>query len=177
MWSQSAGAAVLFLTLCACGRSAQLSAASPQQASDAPDLALRDVAFARLVEGRVESRGVADQLFYRRGGGRFVAREAALRTRPKRSSGLAALGEVYLTAPVVEGDLGAGRGTAKGGVRLDSSRGDRAADQLRTNAEVLASGPGYDVRSRGLLARADGTDVRFVDGVSGRLSQPAGAPR
>jgi hypothetical protein len=72
-------------------------------------------------------------------------------------------------------------------VRLDSARGDRArtpyvdydgpADQLRTNAEVLASGPGYDVRSRGLLARADGTDVRFIDGVSGRLSQPAGAPR
>jgi hypothetical protein len=179
MWSQSCGAAVLFLTLSACGRRPEVSAGSPQQAIDAPDLALREVAFVRLSEGRVEARGVAERLVYRRGGGRFSAEETALRTRPKASSDLASLGVVYLTAPAVDGDLSARRGNATGGVRMDSTRGDRArtqrieydgpADQLRTDTPVQASGPGYEVVSGGLLARGDGTDVRFVQGVSGQL--------
>jgi hypothetical protein len=185
MWSQSATAGVLFLTVAGCGTSPALPPGAARQASDAPDLALADVAFVRLSDGRVEARGVADELVYRRSGGRLAAEQVAVRTHAQPSSGLASLGELYLTAPRVEGEVPARRGTATGGVRLDSTRGDRARtqrldydgpdDELRTDAAVQASGPGYVVRSGGLRARADGSAIRLVGGVSGRLTGEAEA--
>jgi hypothetical protein len=187
MWRQSVAAAVLFLTSAGCGDTPAIPPASPQQASDAPDLALADVAFVRLSEGRVEARGVADELVYRRAGGRLVAEQVAVRTRAQPASGLVALGELYLTAPHVEGEVPARRGSASGGVRLDSTRGDRArtqrleydgpADELRTDTPVQASGPGYVVRSAGMRARADGSAIRLVGGVDGRLTGQAETPR
>jgi hypothetical protein len=187
MWSQSTAATVVFLTAAGCGTTSPITPASVQQASDAPDLALDDVAFVRLADGRVEARGVADELLYRRSGGRLAAQQVAVRTRAQPSSGLGALGELYLTAPRVEGEVPARRGSASGGVRLDSTRGDRARtqrleydgprDELRTDTAVQASGPGYIVRSAGMRARADGSAVRLVGGVSGRLTGTPESPR
>jgi hypothetical protein len=187
MWSQFAAASVLFLTAAGCGNTPLTSRASPQQASDAPDLALADVAFVRLSDGHVAARGVADDLLYRRPGGRLAAGQVAVRTRAQPSSGLMALGDLYLTAPHVEGEVAARRGSASGGVRLDSTRGDRArtqglefdgpADELRTDTAVQASGPGYVVHSAGMRARADGSAIRLVGGVAGRLTGQAETPR
>jgi hypothetical protein len=187
MWSQFAAASVAFLTAAGCGASPAIPPASSRQASDAPDLALSDVAFVRLSDGRVDARGVADRLSYRRSGGRFAALQVAVRTRAQPGSGLVALGELYLTAPHVDGEVPARRGSATGGVRLDSVRGDRARtqrldfdgpnDELRTDTAVQASGPGYVVRSDGLRARADGSAIRLIGGVSGRLTGQPETPR
>jgi Lipopolysaccharide-assembly, LptC-related len=187
MWSQFAAAAVLFLTAAGCGNTPAIAAPSAQQAIDAPDLKLADVAFVRLAGGRVAARGVADELAYRRAGGRLAAEQVAVRTRAQPSSGLIALGELYLTAPHVEGEVPARRGSATGGVRLDSTRGDRArtqrldydgpADELRTDTAVQGSGPGYVVHSAGMRARADGSAIQLVGGVAGRLTGQAETPR
>jgi hypothetical protein len=87
----------------------------------------------------------------------------------------------------VDGEVPARRGSATGGVRLDSVRGDRARtqrldfdgpnDELRTDTAVQASGPGYVVRSDGLRARADGSAIRLIGGVSGRLTGQPETPR
>jgi hypothetical protein len=94
-------------------------------------------------------------------------------------------GEVNLAAPRVEGEVGAQKGTASGGVTFRAARGDEGqtervdydgpADRLVTDRPVTARGPGYAVRSGGLLARADGSDVALTRGVSGTLQGPAAA--
>ena len=97
-------------------------------------------------------------------------------------------GEVLLTAPVVEGETAARRGTASGGVKFRAARGDRGTtdrifwdgplDRLSGDRAVDAQGPGYSVRSQGFSARADGSDVTLTGGVAGTLApaQPGDTP-
>jgi len=179
MWRQGASSIVLAL-LCGCGsRSPDVSEASLPPEGPA-DLVLQEVAFARLADGQISSRGTAEQLTYRRSAGRLLASQAALRLPPRPGSGLAPLGLLYLSAPRVEAETTARRGEGSQGVRLDSERGDRArtervtydgSRELVTSESALAAqGPGYRVRSRGFVARADGSEVQLVGGVAGRIS-------
>jgi len=144
------------------------------------DLVLQEVAFARLADGQISSRGTAEQLTYRRSAGRLLASQAALRLPPRPGSGLAPLGLLYLSAPRVEAETTARRGEGSQGVRLDSERGDRARTErvtydgsrelVTSDTALAAQGPGYRVRSRGFVARADGSEVQLVGGVAGRIS-------
>ena len=137
------------------------------------DLVLQEVAFARLADGQISSRGTAEQLTYRRSAGRLLASQAALRLPPP-------LGLLYLSAPRVEAETTARRGEGSQGVRLDSERGDRARTErvtydgsrelVTSDTALAAQGPGYRVRSRGFVARADGSEVQLVGGVAGRIS-------
>jgi hypothetical protein len=148
------------------------------------DLVLREVAFARVSDGRISARGTAEELIYRRSTAHLVGSDAAVRFPPSQKAELASLGSVYLAAPRVEAEVAAHRGTASGGVRLDSEHGDRgrteraaydgSRDLLTGDAPVDLRGPGYAVRSRGFVARADGSAIQLLGGVAGRLegSQP-----
>jgi hypothetical protein len=179
MWSQfvipSAAAALLL----GCG-------AHPEDVSDrsppaeAPDLTLHQVAFARLSDGRVVARGTARELAYHRtAGGRLEGQSAVAALHPGEGTGYAMFGETRLTAPRVEGDLGARRGNATGGVTFRAARGDHGttdrllwdgpSDRLSGDRPVDAEGPGYRVRSQGFSARADGSDVTLTGGVVGTL--------
>ena len=112
--------------------------------------------------------------------GRLLASQAALRLPPRPGSGLAPLGLLYLSAPRVEAETTARRGEGSQGVRLDSERGDRARTErvtydgsrelVTSDTALAAQGPGYRVRSRGFVARADGSEVQLVGGVAGRIS-------
>ena len=181
MWSQfviPGAAAALFL---GCGGqpapSVELSDPSPPP--EEPDLTLHEVAFARLSDGRVAARGTARVLAYQRAGGRLDARIAAATLYPESSAGYGMFGEVRLTAPNVDGDLGNKRGIASGGVTFEAARGDRGntervfwdgpADRLSGDRAVAAQGSGYTVRSQGFSARADGSDVILTGGVIGTL--------
>ena len=84
MWSQFAipGAAAALLLGCEARK-----APSPGEVADhappteAPDLTLHDVAFARLSDGRVAARGTAREVVYRRAGGRLDGQVAVATTR------------------------------------------------------------------------------------------------
>jgi hypothetical protein len=148
---------------------------------DAPDLSLESVAFARLTEGRVVARGTAEHLDYRRAGGRLVAYVGAASMEPEPGTGLASFGTLYFAAPHVDGEIANRRGTAWGGVNLDTGRGDRAFTDavdydgtvVRSDKKVTARGPGYRVQGNGLVAQADGSAVRLIDGVTGQLQMEA----
>lgn len=148
---------------------------------DSPDLSLQGVAFARLSDGRVVSRGTARHLDYRRAGGRLVASDAAATIVPEAGTGLASFGVLQVQAPHVEGEIVNRRGDAKGGVRLDTGRGDHARTDavhydgavVTSDTHVVASGPGYSVESNGMVARADGSAVHLTRGVNGRLELEA----
>ncbi len=148
----------------------------------APDLSLSGVAFARLSEGRVVSRGTAEHLDYRRAGGRLVASVAAASMEPDTGTGLASFGTLYFAAPHVDGEIANRRGNAWGGVNLDTGRGDRSftdaveydGAQVKSSSKVTAHGPGYRVQGNGLVAQADGSEVRLVQGVTGTLDAEGG---
>lgn len=149
---------------------------------DAPDLTLRGVAFARLSEGRVLSRGTAARLDYRRAGGRLQASQGTLVLEPQPGTGLAPLGTLALSAREIEGEVQARRGTAQGDVTLDSRRGDHAATErvafdgtvARSTTPVTAHGPGYRVAGGALVAAADGSSIELTHGVRGNLDLEAG---
>ena len=146
-----------------------------------PDLTLSSVEFARLSDSRVVARGTAEQLDYRRSGGRMVAARATVSLEAQPGTALAALGDLHVVAARVSGEITARRGTAEGGVRLDAERGDSATTDrvfydgptgtVRSADPVAARGPGYSVHSKGLLARTDGSEVRLTGGVKGSLSE------
>jgi hypothetical protein len=186
MWSQFAIATTTAALLVGCGgrTGSGSSVSDPYPPSDAPDLVLHQVAFARMADGRVTARGTADELGYRRAGGRLDARVAAATLYPESSTGYAMFGAVQLDAPRAEGDLSSKRGTGSGGVNFRAVRGDRGTterilwdglhDQLSGDREVIAAGPGYSVRSHGFSARSDGSDITLTGGVSGTLQpQPS----
>jgi len=178
MWRQGASSIALAL-LCGCG-------AHPTDVSEASlppegpaDLVLQEVAFARLAEGQISARGVAEELTYRRSAGRLLASQVALRLPPRPRSGLASLGRLHLSAPHVEAETALRRGVGSQGVQLDCDRGDRARtervtydgarDVVSSDTPLTAQGPGYRVRSRGFVARADGSEVQLLGGVTGRI--------
>src|SRR5436305_13636947 len=120
MWSQSAvaGAAAALLLGCG-GRTGPVSGVSdPSPPSDVPDVVLHDVAFARLADGRVTARGTANELGYRRAGGRLDADVGFATLYPEPSSGYAIFGAVQVDAPRAEGDLSSKRGTGSAGVHF-----------------------------------------------------------
>ncbi|MFL5310130.1 MAG: hypothetical protein ACJ79H_06690 [Myxococcales bacterium] len=138
------------------------------------------MAFARLSDGRVVARGTARELAYHRtAGGRLDGQAAVAALQPEPGTGYAMFGETLLMAPRVQGDLGARRGTASGGVTFRAARGDHGtterllwdgpSDRLSGDRPVAAQGPGYTVRSQGFSARANGTDVTLTGGVAGTL--------
>ena len=185
MWRQGASSIVLAL-LCGCGtRPPEMSEASLPPEGPA-DLVLQEVAFARFSDGQISSRGTAEELSYRRSAGRLLASQAAMHLSPRAGSGLAPLGLLYLSAPRVEAETTARRGTGSQGVRLDSERGDRARtdrasydgsrELVTSDTAFAAQGPGYRVRSRGFVARADGSEVQLVGGVAGRIYGNQGLP-
>ena len=149
--------------------------------SDAPDLSLKGVAFARLSEGRVVARGTAEHLDYRRAGGRLVATTGAASMEPEAGTGLASFGTLYFAAPHADGEITNRRGTAWGGVNLATGRGDRAFTEaidydgtlVTSNKKVTAHGPGYRVQGNGMVARADGTSVQLDKGVAGQMQMEA----
>lgn len=148
---------------------------------DAPDLSLKQVAFARLSGGRMVSRGTASRLDYRRSGGRLDADRANAEMSPEPGTGLASFGTLRFSAPRVQGEVANRRGTATGGVALATSRGDRArteeaeydGDVVRSHTPVTAKGPGYDVRGQTLVAKTDGSDIHLGGGTSGALQMEA----
>jgi hypothetical protein len=187
MWSQSAIAFASLALFLGCGgrQAASESMSDPSTPSDFPDLLLHDVAFARLADGRVTARGTATDLGYRRAGGRLDAQSPKARLYPEPATGYSMFGDVDVQAPRGEGDLTTKRGTASGGVRFETARGDRGiterilwdgvADQLSGDRDVQARGPGYAVNSRGFSAHADGRDITLTGGVSGTLQPKVAA--
>jgi hypothetical protein len=152
-------------------------------------MALHEVAFARLADGRVTARGTANELGYRRAGGRLDAQIAFATLYPEPSTGYAMFGAVQVRAPRADGDLTSKRGTGSGGVTFRAARGDHGAterilwdglnDQLSGDRDVTSEGPGYVVRSRGFSAHADGSDITLSGGVAGTLQPerpPSGLP-
>jgi hypothetical protein len=142
---------------------------------------LETVTFVRLSDGRVSSRGTAGGLIYRRSAGSLLASQAAVRLPPRAGSELAALGTLHLSAPRIDADTAARKATGSEGVSFDSERGDRArtdrvfydgaAQRVTSDTPLFAQGPGYRVRSRGFVARSDGSDVTLGGGVTGQLTQ------
>lgn len=159
------------------GTSGTLAVSHLSLPDDSPDLSLQGVAFARLSEGRLVARGTADHLDYRRAGGRLDATAGAATIVPEPGSGLAAYGDLRISAPRIEGEVGSRRGDGSGGVRLVTGRGDRAESEavhydgstVRSDTRVVAHGPGYRVESNGMVAQADGSAVRLTRGVQGKL--------
>jgi hypothetical protein len=149
--------------------------------SDAPDLSLKGVAFARTSEGRIAARGTAARLDYRRPGGRVDAEVTAMTLFPQPGSQLASFGQLGFSAPHAKGEVTARRGTAFGGVDFASSRGDRGrtdaveldGDTLHGETPVVLTGPGYQMQGRGLIATADGKTVGLTNGVTGTLQTEA----
>jgi hypothetical protein len=139
------------------------------------------VAFARLSEGQVVARGTAEQLDYRRAGGRVLASGGSAIVHPSPGSGLAPFGTVRVVARAVEGEIPNRHGSASGGVRLDAARGDTALTErvefdgqvLRSSTPVAAHGPGYRVNGNGLAARTDGSSIELTSGVKGQLEMEA----
>ena len=160
-----------------CGHPAMLPGAAVSSVGDLPDLTLEQVAFARLSDGRVVARGTATTLEYRRQGGRLSASEGRVAIEPEPGTSFASFGTLHVSAAQVEGDLTGKRGTGRGGVELHAQRGDEArtarvvydGTTLRSDDPVEASGPGYKVHSKGLLARTDGSSIQLVGGVQGSL--------
>jgi hypothetical protein len=148
---------------------------------DAPDLSLREVAFARLSEGRVVARGTAEHADYRRAGGRVLATTAAATLIPDARSGIAPFGALHFTAPHLDGEIGNRHGTAWGGVTLDTGRGDHALTEaaaydgavIHSETRVTAHGPGYRVEGNGLVAQADGNSIQLTHGVRGQMQMEA----
>jgi hypothetical protein len=149
--------------------------------SDAPDLSLKGVAFARTSEGRITTRGTAARLDYRRAGGRVDAELTAMVLFPQPGSQLASYGQVGVNAPHAKGEVTSRRGTAWGGVDFASSRGDRGrteaveldGDTIHGETPVFLTGPGYRMRGNGLVATADGKNVGLTGGVTGTLQTEA----
>src|SRR5256885_11830679 len=178
MWRQGASSIALAL-LCGCGNRPRDVSESSLPAEEPADLVLQEVAFARLADGQISARGTAAELNYRRSAGRLLASQAALRLPPRPRPGLAALGRLHLSAPLVEAETAVRRGVGSQGVRLDCERGDRARtdrvtydgarDRVSSDTPFAAQGPGYQVRSRGSVARADGSEVQLIGGVTGRI--------
>ena len=182
MWSQFAipGAAAALLLGCGARTAPSQDVSDRSPPAETPDLTLHQVAFARLSDGRVVARGTARELAYHRTtGGRLEGQAVVATLQPGPGTGYAMFGETLLTAPRVEGDLGTRRGAASGGVTFRASRGDHGttdrlrwegpADRLSGDRPVEAQGPGYQVRSQGFSARADGSDVTLTGGVAGTL--------
>ena len=167
-------------TACA-GKSASQELSHLSLPEDSPDLSLQGVAFARLSEGRLVARGTAGHLDYRRAGGRLIANTAAATIVPEPGTGLASFGTLHVQAPEVAGEIGNRRGDARGGVRLDTGRGDHATTDaihydgvaVTSETKVVARGPGYSVQSNGMVAQADGSAVHLTRGVQGRLDLEA----
>jgi hypothetical protein len=197
MWRQTyTAAATAVVLLGACGRSAQEASptveaevASGARARAAPDLILRGAAFARLVDGRLAAAGTATEFRYRHLGGRFDAVDGRTRIFPVPGGSFSSLGEVRLAAPTVEGDVRGQTAVGSGGVEMIAARGDRATTQSATldsvagtitsNDWVEASGPGYLLHGARLLARTDGSEVRFSGEAGGTLvpdAPPAPSP-
>ena len=188
MWSQFAIATTAAALLVGCGDQAAPGSAvsDPSPPTHPPDVVLHDVAFARLADGRVTARGTANELGYRRAGGRLDADVGFATLYPEPSSGYAIFGPVQVDAPRAEGDLSSKRGTGSGGVHFRAARGDRGSterilwdglhDELSGDREVIASGPGYAVRSHGFSAHADGSDITLTGGVSGTLQPESSVP-
>lgn len=177
MWSHRTSALCLLASAVACGQAGDPAGSASSTPGDAPDLALSAVAFARLSDGRLVARGTARTLDYRRQGGRMVAADAAITLEPAGNPGFASFGAMRLQAREVDGEVTGRRGTARGDVRLDAARGDRARTErldydgptVRTDTPVDAQGPGYTVHSRGLLARTDGSLVQLTGHAAGTL--------
>ena len=182
MWSHRLTALTLLAAPLACGQGGGTAASPSSTPGDSPDLTLQTVAFARMSDGRVVARGTARKLDYRRQGGRLLASEAALTLEPQQGGGFASFGALFLQAREVDGEVTGRRGNARGDVRLDAARGDRARTEaldyegplIRTDTPVDAQGPGYKVHSNGLVARTDGSSVQLTHHVSGALQ--VGAP-
>ena len=66
---------------------------------------MHEVAFARLADGRVTARGTANELGYRRAGGRLDAQVAFATLYPEPSTSYAMFGAVQVRAPRADGDL------------------------------------------------------------------------
>jgi hypothetical protein len=184
MGSQSATPVFAVLALAftaACGKTVDAPVSSFSTPVDTPDLSLTSVAFARLSEGRVVARGNAERLDYRRAGGRLEAVDGAAAINPEPGSGLADFGTIRFNAPHIDGEVPSRRGNATGGVRLETLRGDTAraqrvgydGDLVQTDVPVQARGPGYQVEGNGFSARTDGSDIRIIHGVRGRLRMEA----
>jgi hypothetical protein len=195
MWRQTyTAAATAAVLLVACGRSAQEASPTVEGevasgAAAAPDLVLREAAFARLVAGRLAAAGTATELRYRHLGGRFDAIDGRTRLFPAPGGSFFYLGEVRLAAPTVAGDVHGQTAVGSGGVEMVAARGDRATTQCATldsaagtiasDEPVEASGPGYVLHGARLLARTDGSEVRFFGGAGGTLvpdATPAPTP-
>jgi len=174
---------VVALTLASgCGNAGNPAVSLISSPEDPPDLALQGVAFARSSEGQLVARGTAERLDYRREGGRLKASRGSAIIHPTPGTSLATYGTLRVLAREAEGEVPNARGTASGGVRLDTARGDSALTDravlengvLKGNAPVAASGPGYRVDGNGFSARTDGTAIRLGSGVRGQLQmEPA----
>ena len=143
---------------------------------------MQGVAFARSSEGQLVARGTAERLDYRREGGRLEASRGSAIIHPTPGSSLATYGTIRVLAREAEGEVPNARGTARGGVRVDTARGDSALTDrvalensvLKGDAPVAARGPGYRVNGTGFSVRTDGTAVRVGGGVRGQLQmEPA----
>ena len=113
MGSQNASTLIYAIALAfggACGKPTDASVSSVSLPGDAPDLSLTSVAFARLSEGRVVARGNAEQLDYRRTGGRLVATNGGGVIHPEPGTGLAEFGVLRFSAPRIEGEVQARHG-------------------------------------------------------------------
>src|SRR5258708_15918235 len=145
--------------------------------SEAPDVGLGGVAFARLWEGRLVARGTAEHLDYRRAGGRLIATDSETTLMPEPGTGLASFETLHVSAPHVEGEIANRRGAGSGGVNLDTGRGDHAFSEaatydgatVRSDSRVIGRGPGYRVEGNGMVAAAAGSSVHLTRGVKGTL--------
>jgi hypothetical protein len=172
---------ISLVAACSGGSSSSLTTLN-STSNDAPDLSLKGVAFARLSEGRVVSRGTAKSVDYRREGGRLVATSGSATILPDSGTELASFGALHVQAPSVDGEVANRRGTAQGGVHLETGRGDQAFSEsiaydgtlIRSETPVTAHGPGYRVQGQGMVAKADGTAVQLTRGVSGQMRMEAG---
>jgi agmatine/peptidylarginine deiminase len=143
----------------------------------APDLSLRGVAFARSADGRITARGTAAHLDYRRAGGQLNADVTAMTLVPQPGSQLATFGLLQFVAPKVKGEVQAKHGNAWGGVKFNSTRGDRGAteeveydgDLITSDKPVALAGPGYVMHGNGMILNADGSSMRLTNGVTGTL--------
>jgi hypothetical protein len=191
MWRQTsiaASALSFLLGACGCGTRATGPSAlagppgvgAPDGDGASPDLTLRGVTFARLAGGRVVASGAADELRYRRSGGRFEVAQGRARVFPgPGAEALRSLGEVRLTAPLMQGELQGRTAIASGGVDAIAARGDTARTErvtldgkgrtLSGDRPVDASGPGYTVSGHNFLARTDGSRVQVGGGAVGKL--------
>jgi hypothetical protein len=165
-----------------CGKPGNPAVSFISTPTDVPDLSLQGVAFARSSEGQLVARGTAERLDYRREGGRLQASRGSAIVHPTPGTSLATYGTIRVLARAAEGEVPNSRGTASGGVRLDTARGDSAltdrvaleGNVLKGNAPVTATGPGYRVNGNGFSVRTDGTAIHLDRGVQGQLQmEPA----